>query len=98
MSAPWTGDLPKVPRKRDTRDRSGRVRKDTRPVLTLTGHGEVRGAGWGAIATGRWVGGGAVPDVHGVCQLCMRVAPARDLITVDLPFGRGEITKHRGGC
>jgi len=53
---------------------------------------------WGGVGRGRWAEHGPKRDVHGTCDHCGRLTPARDLTTVALPFGRGEQTIHAEGC
>jgi hypothetical protein len=89
--------LPELPRMRVPSD----SRKRERVTVVIEGELDrqpAAGAAWGGADRGRYVGGGAVRDVLGVCEKCGRMRRAWDLVDKIRPFGRGEIRQCRGGC
>lgn len=88
--------LPKLPNPSDTRIRARVI--IIIPPSKVNVPAEVVGAGWGGVTTGRWVGGGTVRNVHGVCERCGSVRRAWDLIDKKGTFGRPEKRVCRSGC
>lgn len=87
--------LPEMPRMKTASDYR------PRELITIPGDPNldvVTGAEWGGTTAGRYVGGGKMTNVMGVCDVCGQLVRAWHLMYVDRPFGLGEIRKCRGGC
>lgn len=88
--------LPRLPNPSDSRKRYRVI------IWIRLGHvklpAEIVGAAWGGTTDGRWVGGGAAQNVHGVCDRCGAIRRAWDLEDRRGTFGRDWSRRCRVKC